>query len=206
MNIFIKHLFKIIRFYFYLTKIWICRFPNGNTIDRWILESKIIKELVLSDTYSKIISVGVSWTNCEYYKFFKIDSAKIFKTVDPFHDPNSFEDHAKCRFEHFKSKYIYDAILLSGVFGYGTDTLVEVEHMLQQCSEILSLNGIVVIGAKAKNGRIKSPDFDIYETARQYGLNPTQIPGLKSNFHPTTHHNGHAFYAFRLMSDHKTST
>jgi len=206
MNNFVKHIFKVLNFYFNLTKIWICRFPNGNTIDRWILESKIIRELVLSDRYARIISVGVSWTNNRYYNFFKFGSEMTFKTIDPFHNPNSLEDHVMCRFEQFNSVEKYDAILLNGVIGYGTDTLEEVVHILKKCSEILSLNGIVIIGVNVKNGRIKSPDFDLCESALEFGLDPTDIPGLKVDFCETGHHNGHAFYALKFMSGHNIGT
>ena len=89
------------------------------------------------DRYVRIISVGMSWTNNRYYNFFNFGCEITFKTIDPFHNLNSLEDHVMSRFEQFNSVENYDAILLNGVICYGTDTLEEVVHILKKCSEIL---------------------------------------------------------------------
>lgn len=194
------------KFYCRLLSLMIRRIPNGNSMDRWILESKIIKEIVFSKDFIRIISVGISWTSKDYFKLFDIGTSKVFKTVDPFNASDDQANHFNNRFEQLSLEELYDVILLNGVIGYGTDSLEEVELIFEQCTNMLSLKGVVIIGAKAVNGRIQFPSFDIYETAYSYGFTPTQLPGYKCSYLPTSHQNGHSFWAFRFKQDHRTGT
>lgn len=194
------------RFYCRLLSLMIGRFPNGNTVDRWILESKIIKEIVFSKDLIRIISVGISGTSKDYFKLFDIGTSKVFKTVDPFNASDDQANHFNNRFEQLALDEPYDVILLNGVIGYGTDSVKEVELIFEQCTNMLSLNGVVIIGAKAVNGWIQFPSFDIYETANSHGFTPTQLPGYKCSFLPTSHQNGHSFWAFRFKQYHRTGT
>jgi hypothetical protein len=186
------------KFDFCLLRLLIKRFPHGNTVDRWILESKIIRNIAFSKDRSRIISVGVSWTSKDYFNFFDVGTAKVFKTVDPFYVSSDRENHFTCRFEQLELEEFYDVILLNGVFGYGTDSFQEVETIFQQCVNLLSPTGVVVVGAKAVNGRIQSPNFDIYEIANSFGFQPAKIPGLNVSFFATSHQNGHSFWAFEF--------
>lgn len=116
--------------------------------DRHILEGEILTTFARDPAVARVLFVGVEWYTKRYPAFF---AGKTFATIDP--------DQAVARFggdphvvgpvqdlaRHFTGT-MFDAIVMTGVIGYGLNDLVEVDRALAACAAALRPAGWLVLG------------------------------------------------------------
>lgn len=116
--------------------------------DRRVLEDEILVELVRDPTVTRLLFVGVQWYTRRYPAAF---TAKTFATIDP--DPKAArfggEPHVIGQVqdigEHFPG-LVFDAIIMTGVIGYGLNDLKEVDRALAACARAIRPGGWLILG------------------------------------------------------------
>ena len=116
--------------------------------DRRVLRGEILAELASDPAVERVLFVGVQWYTTRYSGYFE---GKTFATIDPEpkvaqfggapHVVGQIQDLA----EHFPG-VIYDAIVMSGVIGFGLDDPKEVDRALEACARALRPGGWLVLG------------------------------------------------------------
>ena len=116
--------------------------------DRRVLRNEILGELARDPGVERVLFVGVQWYTTSYPAIFE---GKTFATIDPEPKVASFggKPHAVGQIqdlgEHFRG-VVYDAIVMSGVIGFGLDDPAEVDRALAACAKALRRGGWLVLG------------------------------------------------------------
>lgn len=116
--------------------------------DRRVLERDILGELARDPEVERVLFVGVQWYTKHYPAHF---DGKTFATLDPApgvaqfggnpHAVGQIQDLA----EHFPGE-VFDAIVMSGVIGFGLNEPSEVDRALDACEKALRPGGWLVLG------------------------------------------------------------
>lgn len=116
--------------------------------DRRVLEHDILGALAKDPGVQRVLFVGVQWYTTRYPTHF---AGKTFATIDPEpkvaafggspHVVGQIQDLA----EHFPGM-IFDAIVMSGVIGFGLNDPKEVDRALDACEKALRPGGWLVLG------------------------------------------------------------
>ncbi len=116
--------------------------------DRRILEQDILLALARDPDTRHLLFVGVQWYTAHYPGFF---AGKTFATVDP--DPDVAQwggkPHIVGRIQELEQHLpglTFDAIVMTGVIGYGLNDLQEVTPALHACAKALRPGGWLVLG------------------------------------------------------------
>ena len=116
--------------------------------DRRVLEHDILGELARDPGVERLLFVGVQWYTARYPAQF---TGKTFATIDPEakvaafggtpHVIGQIQDLAECL-----PGTIFDAIVMSGVIGFGLNDPEEVARALDACEKALRPGGWLVLG------------------------------------------------------------
>ena len=116
--------------------------------DRIVLERDILPALARDRSIARVLFVGVEWYTARYPDLF---TDKTFATIDP--NPNvaslGGHPHVVGRVQEVETHFpgtIFDAIVMTGVIGYGLDDSAEVERALRACAKALRSGGWLVLG------------------------------------------------------------
>jgi len=119
--------------------------------DRRVLRGEILAELARDPSVERVLFVGVQWYTTSYPSLFQRTPGKTFATIDPEPKVASFggKPHVVGQIqdlaEHFPG-VIYDAIVMSGVIGFGLDDPAEVDRALEACKNALRPGGWLILG------------------------------------------------------------
>ena len=116
--------------------------------DRRVLEHDILGAFAADPGVQRVLFVGVQWYTMRYPTHF---TGKTFATIDPEpkvatfggnpHVVGQIQDLA----EHFPGM-VFDAIVMSGVIGFGLNDPKEVDRALDACEKALRPGGWLVLG------------------------------------------------------------
>lgn len=116
--------------------------------DRHVLEGEILITLARDPDVTRVLFVGVGWFTAPYAALLP---GKTFSTIDP--DPAVARfggaPHAVGRVQDLERHFpgaTFDAIVLSGVIGWGLNDAVEVDRALAACAAALRPEGWLVLG------------------------------------------------------------
>ena len=116
--------------------------------DRRVLERDILWPLARDPAIHRVLFVGVQWYTVHYPGFF---AGKSFTTIDP--DPAVAQwggaPHVVGRIQEldrYLPGQVFDAIVMTGVIGYGLNDLQEVDRALRACADALRSGGWLVLG------------------------------------------------------------
>jgi len=116
--------------------------------DRRILEHDILLPLARDPDVRRLLFVGVQWYTAHYPGFF---AGKTFATIDP--DPAVARwggtPHSVGRIQELEEhlpRLVFDAIVITGVIGYGLNDLAAVNGALRACARALRPGGWLVLG------------------------------------------------------------
>jgi SAM-dependent methyltransferase len=120
--------------------------------DRRVLEHEILGELARDPAVQRVLFVGVQWYTTRYPSHFTgATPPKTFATIDPEpkvaafggspHVVGQIQDLA----QHFPDT-VFDAIVMSGVIGFGLNDPAEVDRALDACAKALRPGGWLVLG------------------------------------------------------------
>ncbi len=116
--------------------------------DRRVLERDILGTLGADPSVAKVLFVGVQWYTVRYSTHF---AGKMFATIDPEPNVARFGGHPHVVGQvqdlatHFPG-VIFDAIVMSGVIGFGLNDPREVDRALEACAAALRPGGWLVLG------------------------------------------------------------
>lgn len=120
--------------------------------DRRVLAQEILGGLARDPEVRRILFVGVQWYTKDYAA---LVPGKVFATIDPEPKVAPFggEPH-KVGFvqeieEHFAGQ-TFDAIVMSGVIGFGLNEREGVERALTACAAMLRKGGFLVLGVNER--------------------------------------------------------
>lgn len=116
--------------------------------DRRVLERDILAELAKDPRIERVLFVGVQWYTTRYPGFF---GGKTFATLDPEPSVAAFggTPHAVGQVQDLGTYFpsmVFDAIVMSGVIGFGLDDPREVDRALAACDQALRPGGWLVLG------------------------------------------------------------
>jgi len=116
--------------------------------DRRVLEHEILPELASDPAIERVLFVGVKWYNAPYRDQFR---GKTFATIDPDPEQAPFggKPHAVDFVQNLEKHFpgmVFDAILISGVIGWGIDDVPELDRTLQVFSRTMRPGGWLVFG------------------------------------------------------------
>ncbi|MDB4944953.1 MAG: methyltransferase type 11 [Labilithrix sp.] len=116
--------------------------------DRRVLQRDILGALARDPAVESVLFVGVQWYTARYPESF---AGKTFATIDPSpavarhggspHAVGQVQDLA----QHFPGQ-MFDAIVMSGVIGFGLDDPDQVDRALAACAGALRPGGLLVLG------------------------------------------------------------
>lgn len=120
--------------------------------DRRVLVHDILEELARDPAVERVLFVGVQWYTTGYPALFQASTpGKTFATLDPEpkvarfggkpHAVGSIQDLA----DHFPGM-VFDAVVMSGVIGFGLNDPPEVDRALAACEKALRPGGWLVLG------------------------------------------------------------
>jgi hypothetical protein len=175
------------------------------TDDRRVLEDQILPAIVQAPVTNRLLFVGCSEATSWYPAAFGLTPGVRFETVDP--DPKagvfgSRRRHTVGRLESLvndRSRMdTYDAVLLNGIFNYGTDDDDAKRSVLAAAHRLLRDDALLLIGHREPRAG-KAPDLDL-ALLDGASWRPCPIPGLSSAAYRTLHSNGHTFRAWRKVA------
>jgi SAM-dependent methyltransferase len=116
--------------------------------DRRVLEHEILGELARDPGVARVLFVGVQWYTVRYPTHFV---GKTFATIDPVPGVARFggSPHVVGQIQDLAAHFpgmVFDAIVMSGVIGFGLDDPEEVDRALAACAEALRPGGWLVLG------------------------------------------------------------
>ena len=128
--------------------------------DRRMLEREILAELACDPSVERLLFVGVRWYTTDYPRRF---AGKMFATIDP--DPAVARlggtPHAVGLVQDLDQHYpgvVFDAIVMTGVIGYGLNDRTEVDSALAACARALRPAGWLVLGVNEPLPTYVAPD------------------------------------------------
>lgn len=116
--------------------------------DRRVLKDEILAELAGDPGVERALFVGVQWYTKDYPRQF---AGKTFATLDPEPKLAEFggEPHAVGFVQDLATHFpgvVFDAIVMSGVIGFGLNDPAEVDRALEACATALRPRGWLVLG------------------------------------------------------------
>lgn len=120
--------------------------------DRRVLEDDILAELARDPAVERVLFVGVQWYTTRYPSHFAAATPrKTFATIDPEPSVARFgsEPHAVGAIQDLADHFpgvVFDAIVMSGVIGFGLNDPGEVDRALAACESALRPGGWLVLG------------------------------------------------------------
>lgn len=116
--------------------------------DRRVLEREILAGLAADPEVERVLFVGVQWYTASYAAPF---AHKTFATIDPNPKVASFggTPHAVDGIQNLPTHFpgvVFDAIVMSGVVGFGLNEPAEVDRALAVCAAALRPGGLLVLG------------------------------------------------------------
>lgn len=162
------------------------------TPDRHVLENVIFETVRESPELRRVLFVGVDFYTRHYPALF---AGHDFSTID--FDPDKARygapRHVVDSLEHLGRHFApasLDAIICTGVFGWGLNGRAETERAIAACFECLRPGGIFVIGWSDYEGRRPVP-LDTIESLRRF--EPVALPPFPGAVYPTFSHHRHQF-------------
>jgi SAM-dependent methyltransferase len=144
-----------------------------------VLENDILGSLAQDAAIANVLFVGVQWYTERYPHAF---TSKFFATLDPdplvakfggsAHAIGQVQDLA----QHFPG-VVFDAIVMSGVIGFGLNAPAEVDRALQACHTALRPGGWLVLGINEQ----KPTHVDPSESPHAKGFEATSFGSLKAS-------------------------
>ena len=118
--------------------------------DRRVLVRDILGELAKDPAVKKVLFVGVQWYTESYPAIFT-SASKTFATIDPSAGVAKFggDPHVVGQVQDLAASFpgeVFDAIVMSGVIGFGLDDPKEVDRALAACDAALAPGGFLVLG------------------------------------------------------------
>jgi SAM-dependent methyltransferase len=116
--------------------------------DRRVLVDDVLKELAADPAVERVLFVGVQWYTASYAGHL---GKKTFATIDPEATLARFggAPHAVGQVQdlavHFPAM-VFDAIVMSGVIGFGLNDPASVDRALDACAAALRPEGWLVLG------------------------------------------------------------
>lgn len=116
--------------------------------DRRVLEREILPALASDPEVSRVLFVGVKWYNAPYKQQF---AGKTFATIDPDPEQAPFggDPHAVDIVQNLGKHFAdltFDAVILSGVIGWGINDVPELDRTLKVLSAGMRPGGWLVFG------------------------------------------------------------
>lgn len=118
--------------------------------DRKLMEDEILPALARDPAVKTVLFVGVKWYNAHHPGLFE-KAGKTFATIDP--DPAQSEHggrpHAVAFVQDLEKHFegmTFDAIIISGVIGWGIDDVPELDRTLKVFSRVMNPGGWLVFG------------------------------------------------------------
>lgn len=116
--------------------------------DRRVLEHDILGAFASTGGVSKLLFVGVQWYTVGYPKRW---TGELFATIDPEPKVAAFggKPHAIGQVQDLAKHFpgvLFDAIVMSGVIGFGLNDPAEVDRALEACAKALRPDGRLVLG------------------------------------------------------------
>ena len=116
--------------------------------DRRVLEGRILPTFARDPTVSRLLFVGIQWYTSHLPASF---GSKTFATIDP--DPSVIpfggKPHVVGRVQDLEAHFpglAFDAIVMTGVIGYGLDNRQDVDRAVTACAKALRPGGWLVLG------------------------------------------------------------
>ena len=160
--------------------------------DRHVLENVIFPALAEREDMQRILFVGVDFYTRHYPGFFP---GRDFWTIEinpdrarygaSRHIVDSLENLGR----HFEPESL-DAIICTGVFGWGLDDRAGTETAIAECFECLRPGGLFVIGWSDFEGRRPVP-LTTLESLKRF--TPATLPPFLSPVYQTFSHHRHQF-------------
>jgi hypothetical protein len=187
------------------TRVYVAALPARRrlaTDDRRVLEDRILPAMAGDPGVRRVVVVGCNEASSWYPVAFGLAPGLRFETVDP--DPHAARFGARRRHVIGRLESLaddptrlgtYDAVILNGVFNYGTDDDAAKDAVLAAAHGLLRREALLLIGQRepVDSGR---PDLKP-ELLDARSWRPAAIPGLGVAVHRTENANGHTFRAFR---------
>lgn len=116
--------------------------------DRRVLVNEILPQLARDPAIGRILFVGVQWYTARYPEAFE---DRMFATIDPDPDAARFggTTHAVGRIQDLARHFpgvVFDAIIMTGVIGYGLNQRADVDDGIGACAAALRPGGWLVLG------------------------------------------------------------
>jgi SAM-dependent methyltransferase len=116
--------------------------------DRRVLEHDILGFLARDPQVERVLFVGVQWYTARYPSHF---AGKTFATIDPEPKVAAFggSPHVVGQIQDLATHFpaaVFDAIVMSGVIGFGLNEPKEVDRALDACDRALRPGGWLVLG------------------------------------------------------------
>ncbi|MBX3186974.1 MAG: hypothetical protein KF819_08165 [Labilithrix sp.] len=116
--------------------------------DRRVLEEEILASLAADPACRKILFVGVKWYTAPYAKAF---AGKTFATIDPEPEVARFggDPHAVDVVQNLEKHFagtIFDAVVMSGVIGWGINDVPELDKTLTVCADAMRPGAWLILG------------------------------------------------------------
>ena len=116
--------------------------------DRRVLEQEILADLASASDIQTVLFVGVKWYNARNNELF---GRKTYATIDP--DPSAARFgaalHAVDVVQNLEAHFpgiVFDAIVMTGVIGWGINDAAELDRALVACSQALRPAGWLILG------------------------------------------------------------
>lgn len=118
--------------------------------DRKLMEDEILPALASHPDVKTVLFVGVKWYNAHHPALFT-KVGKTFATIDPDPEqtPHGGKPHAVAFVQDLEKHFeglTFDAIVISGVIGWGINDIPELDRTLQVFSRVMSKGGWLVFG------------------------------------------------------------
>lgn len=169
-----------------------------NCVDRVFLEDRVFPWVLEQKDIQRILFIGCDWYTRPYLAIFK---SREFWTLDS--DPqkarHGSEHHVVDSLENLARRFTpgyFDAIIHTGVFGWGVDTREAAEDTFEQCRACLRPGGLLVFGWDDVPEHCSFPVIEECEALRRF--QPIEFPPVGAHQHLTANDElRHTFNFFR---------
>jgi len=174
------------------------RLKNGRwrlaTPDRVLLEDVIVPAFLDRNDIRRVLDVGVAWYTRTYPRLFRgIEYHTI--DVDPAARRIAGRHHHTLSMTDLATVYppdTFDLVVCNGVFGWGLDTVEQVERGLEASADVLRPGGWLVVGWNDMAGR-RIPDLDALASRR---FQRAVLPAAQADHLVTSTHYAHRYDFF----------
>lgn len=169
-----------------------------NFVDRVFLEDRVFPWMLEQRDLQRVLFIGCDWYTRAYPSIFK---TREFWTVDadPLKARHGGEHHVVDRLENLSRRFTpgyFDAIVHTGVFGWGVNSREAAEDTFEQCRNCLRPGGLLVFGWDDVPEHCSFPVIEECEALRRF--QPVEFPPLGVHQHLTADDQlRHTFNFFR---------